>query len=216
MFHDVTAGLAIAVCCRYCGITAYRGAAPTTFPLFAMTFTQSLFDLVGRAGALATRIEIIAADLESDDPEVVTSAETELEELINSESGNREAILAKADCWAWVIDKRRAMATARADQAKRLAILARADQAAADGMEARLVAALTKAFPAEVRFELPHHRLSSRPSEAVEVTCDPAKLPESCQRVMIEPDRTAIKAAIKAGETVPGCELVQRRSWKLS
>ena len=39
MFHDVTAGLAIAVCCRYCGITAYRGAAPTTFPLFAMTFT---------------------------------------------------------------------------------------------------------------------------------------------------------------------------------
>lgn len=29
----------MAVCCRYSGITAHRGAAPTTFPLFAMTFT---------------------------------------------------------------------------------------------------------------------------------------------------------------------------------
>ena len=181
-----------------------------------MTDTPKLFDLVGKAGALATRIEIIAADLGSDDPEVVTAAETELEELINSESGNREAIMGKADCWAWVIQHRRAMATARADQAKRLEILARADQAAADGMEARLIAALTKAFPAEVRFELPHHRITSRPSEAVEITCGPAELPKGCQRVMVVPDRTAIKAAIKAGETVPGCKLVQRRSWKLS
>lgn len=181
-----------------------------------MSDTESLYDLVGRAGELATKIEITAADLESDDPEVVAAAETELEELINSESGNREAILAKADCWAWVIDKRRAMATARADQAKRLAALVKADQAAADGMEARLIAALTKAYPAEVRFELPNHRITSHCSEAVEVACDPAELPQGCQRVTVEPDRAAIKTAIKAGTAVPGCELVQRRSWKLS
>lgn len=181
-----------------------------------MSDTESLYDLVGKAGELATRIEIIAADLESNNPEVVTAAETELEELINAQDDNQQAIFAKADAWAWVIDKRRAMATARADQAKRLAALARADQAAADGMEARLIAALTKAFPAETRFELLNHRITSRCSEAVEITCDPAELPKGCQRVKVEPDRTAIKAAIKAGETVPGCELVQRRSWKLS
>ena len=108
------------------------------------------------------------------------------------------------------------MAKARADEATRLALLAKADHAAADGMEARLIAALTKAFPAETRFELPNHLITSRRGEAVEITCDPVDLPEGCQRVKVEPDRTAIKAAIKAGETVPGCELVQRRSWKLS
>lgn len=210
MFHDVTAGLAIAVCCRYYGITAHRGAAP-----HHMSDTASLYNLIGKAGQLASRIEIIAADLESDDPATVAAAETELEELINSESGNREAIMAKADCWAWVIKCHRAMAAARADQAKRLAALAKADQAAADGMEARLVAALTKAFPEDTRFELLNHRITSRLSEAVEVTCDPSELPESCQRATVEPDRTAIKATIKAGTAVPGCELIQRRSWTL-
>ena len=94
--------------------------------------------------------------------------------------------------------------------------MAKADQAAADGMEARLIAVLTKAFPAETRFDLPNHRITSRRSEAVEISCDPAELPENCQRTKVEPDRTAIKAAIKAGQSVPGCELVQRRSWKLS
>lgn len=181
-----------------------------------MSDTPTLFDLVGDAGRLASRIDIIAADLFGDDPEAAAAASAELEELINAQADNQEAIMAKADCWAWVIQRRRAMATARADQATRLAMLAKADQAAADGMMQRLIAVLTKAFPAETRFDLPSHRITSRRSEAVEVTCDPAKLPKGYQRVEIEPDRTAIKAAIKAGETVPGCKLIQRRSWKLS
>jgi hypothetical protein len=37
VFHDVTTALAVAVCCRYCGTTAHRGAAPT-FPRSAMSF----------------------------------------------------------------------------------------------------------------------------------------------------------------------------------
>jgi hypothetical protein len=180
-----------------------------------MSDTPTLFDLVGDAGRLANRIDIVAADLFGDDPEAAAAAEAELEELINAQTDNSDAILAKADCWAWVIRRYRAMATARADQATRLAILATADQAAADGMEARLIAALTKAFPEDTRFELPSHRITSRRIEAVEITCDPADLPEGCQRVKVEPDRTAIKAVIKAGETVQGCQLVQRRSWKL-
>lgn len=181
-----------------------------------MTDTPTLFDLVGDAGRLASRIDIIAADLFGDDPEAAAAASAELEELINAQADNREAIFGKADCWAWVIQRRRAMAKVRADQATRLALLAKADQVAADGMEQRLIAVLTKAFPAETRFELPNHRITSLRSEAVEITCDAADLPEVCQRVKVEPDRTAIKAAIKAGQSVPGCELVQRRSWKLS
>jgi hypothetical protein len=107
------------------------------------------------------------------------------------------------------------MAKARADQATRLADLARADQSAADSMEARLVTALTKAFPDETRFELPHHRITSRSGTTIEVNCDPADLPSACQRTYVVPDRTAIKSAIKAGTAVPGCQLIHRRSWKL-
>lgn len=181
-----------------------------------MSDTQSLFDMVGRAGALATRIEIIAADLESDDPATVAAAEIELEELINSETNNRDAIMAKADCWAWVVLRNVSQGEARLAQARRLEDLARRDARRAEGLKARLIAALSHAFPGDTWFELPNHRITSRPSEAVEVTCDPSELPESCQRVKIEPDRTAIKAAIKTGTAVPGCELIQRRSWKLS
>ena len=181
-----------------------------------MNDTPTLFDRVGEAGRLASRIEIIAADLFGDDPEAAAAASAELEELINAQSDNQEAILAKADCWAWVIQRYRATATARAEQAKRLAALAKADETAADVMQHRLITALTRAFPAETRFDLPSHRITSRRTEAVEITCDTADLPGNCQRVAIEPNRTAIKAAIKAGETVPGCELVQRRSWSLS
>lgn len=181
-----------------------------------MSDTPTLFDLVGDAGRLASRIDIIAADLFGDDPEAAAAASAELEELINAQADNTEAIMAKADCWAWVIQRRRAMAQARADQATRLAMLAKADQAAADGMEARLIAVLTRAFPAETRFVLPNHMITSRRSETVEITCDAADLPEGYRRVKIEPDRAAIKAYLKVGHRISGCELVQRRSWKLS
>lgn len=183
-----------------------------------MSDTPTLFDLAGDAGRLANRIDIIASDLFGDDEDAVAAAAVELEELINAQTDNQQAIFAKADCWAWVINRHRAMATARADQAKRLAALAKADEAAADEMEERLIYALTKAFPAETRFDLPHHRITSRRSEAVEITCDPADLPEGYQRVKvaIEADKQAIKEAIKAGHRIYGCDLVQRRSWKLS
>lgn len=181
-----------------------------------MTDTPTLFDLAGEAGRLANRIDIIAADLAGDDPEAAAAAAAELEELINAQTDNQEAILAKANCWAWVIKRYRAMCQARTGEAARLAAMANADQAAANAMEQRLIAALIKVFPAETSFNLPSHRITSRSTEAVEITCDPEDLPEDCQRVKIEPDRTAIKSAIKDGTTVQGCQLVQRRSWKLS
>ena len=63
-----------------------------------MTDTTTLFDLVGDAGRLASRIDIIAADLFGDDPEAAAAASAELEELINAQADNQEAIFGKADC----------------------------------------------------------------------------------------------------------------------
>lgn len=35
------------------------------------------------------------------------------------------------------------------------------------------------------------------------------------QEPKVSPDKTAIKAAIEAGQTVPGATLVERRTWKI-
>jgi hypothetical protein len=70
------------------------------------------------------------------------------------------------------------------------------------------------------------------------VDCEPEDLPEMFQRVKVEADKTAIKDAIKTAvaaavavapsdeaaakaaavatvKTVPGCTLVERRSWSI-
>lgn len=53
--------------------------------------------------------------------------------------------------------------------------------------------------------------VSFRHTEAVEVERD-AELPPELTRTQVEPDKAAIKAAIKAGQTVPGCSLVKNIS----
>lgn len=53
--------------------------------------------------------------------------------------------------------------------------------------------------------------VSFRRSAAVTVSCDPASLPADLQKVKPpEADKTAIKAALKAGREVPGCCIEER------
>ena len=49
-------------------------------------------------------------------------------------------------------------------------------------------------------------------TESISVPDDLALLPVGFWRTKIEADKTAIKAAIKAGEDVPGCAVVETRS----
>lgn len=52
---------------------------------------------------------------------------------------------------------------------------------------------------------------------AVEVTCDANALPEAYRRTKVEvsADKTAIKAALQAGESIDGCALVQSESVRI-
>lgn len=51
-----------------------------------------------------------------------------------------------------------------------------------------------------------------RKSTAVEVSVKPEELPEGLRRtkIVVEADKTAIKASLETGTSVPGCALVQR------
>jgi hypothetical protein len=190
-------------------------AADQQTPPPAMTTT--LYDLTGDALRLQNQIDEAAADLFSDDPAVVAAATATLEGLISAESDNKQAILAKADAWCWVIDSLRARRDARKARAQALAELAAGDEQQADALQDRLIQALQKAIPDETSYQLPEHKITSRKVTAVDLAAEVADLPEQFQRVRTtySADKTAIAAALKQGRQIDGCSLVERRSWSI-
>lgn len=56
--------------------------------------------------------------------------------------------------------------------------------------------------------------LSWRKTSAVGVY-DIDALPENCRRIKVEPDKTAIKAALAAGEDIPGATILESRSLQI-
>jgi DNA repair exonuclease SbcCD ATPase subunit len=177
----------------------------------------TLFDLTGEALHLQRQINESAELLFSDDPDESAAATAELEALIEFESGNRRELESKADAWCWVIDHMRAQADARAAHAQRLKDLATSAQQQADALQERLIAALQKVAPDETRWELPEHKITSRRSQAVELTAEVMDLPEQFQLVKttITADKTALAAALKGGAQIEGAALVERRSWSI-
>jgi len=178
--------------------------------------TTTLYDLTVDALRLQQQIDEAATDLFSDDPAVVAAATATLEGLISAESDNKQAILAKADAWCWVIDSLRARHDARKARAQALAELAAADEQQADALQDRLIQALQKAIPDETSYQLPEHKITSRRTESVIVDAPAEDLPMEFARVKVEANKAALKAALKAGEQIDGCTLVERRSWKIA
>lgn len=181
--------------------------------------TTSLFALTSEATLLAARIDDTAERLFSADPADVAVATEALEQLITAEASNRAALTAKADAWCWVIDQLRAKADAQREHAKRLAELAEQAEHRAQVMQEQLIRALSYVDPDATKWELPSHKLTSRVATSVEIEPDllPEDLPEQFRRIRTttSADKTAIAAALKAGDTVPGCTLATRRSWSI-
>ena len=181
--------------------------------------TATLFDLPGRAARLADRIETIAADLLADDADV-EAIHAELEQLITEEAGNRDELNAKADAWCWVISNLQARAEARKAKAKQLQELAKADEIRAEVLMNRLVTALGKIDPDSTKWDFNVNALRSRKSTRVEIDSDiePEDLPPIYQRTVttITFNKELMAQQLKAGETITGAQLVERRSWRIA
>lgn len=188
------------------------------FPLLSMS--TSLFALTGDALLLQRQIDDTAERLFSEDPADVAAATEALEQLITAEANNRQALASKADAWCWVIDSLRSQASARREHATRLRELADHAERRAEALQDQLVAALGRVDPDATKWELPEHRITSRKTVAVELDPDlaPEDLPEQFRRVKTttSADRTALAAALKAGEAIDGAQLVERRSWRIA
>lgn len=185
-----------------------------------MTQSLSLFALTGDALTYQARIDRTAEGLFADDPDEVAAATEALETLIAAEADNRKAFMAKADAWCWVIDHLRAQAVNRREHARRLAQLADESEHRAQVLQDQLVTALNRLDPEATKWDLPEHKILSRRSAAVELDADllPEDLPEQFQRVKttVSADRTALAAALKAGQAITGAQLIERRSWRIA
>jgi len=177
--------------------------------------SASLWQLGFEAQELTTTIGQLAELLEADD-DTRAQALAELEAALLAEEHNKAALAAKADATCWVIEHLRGQAAYRQQQAKRLTELSRSDASRADALEDSLVLVLTRLQPKATRFSFPNHELSSRKSQAVEID-DEEALPSEwlAHKTTSQPDKAAIKEALKAGHLIPGAQLVSRRSWRI-
>ena len=191
-------------------------APPATGPACSLQRTGSLWQLGIEAQELTTAVSQLAEQLESADAEVRAQALAELEAVLLAEEGNKAALAAKADATCWVIEHLRGQAAYRQQQAKRLNALASGDASRADSLEESLIFVLTQLQPAATRFSFPNHELSSRKSSAVVIDDEEALDPEwLAVKTTTQPDKAAIKEALKAGRQIEGAQLLSRRSWRI-
>jgi hypothetical protein len=186
-------------------------------PACSIQRSTSLWQLGIEAQELTTAIAQLAERLETDEPEERQQVLGELEAALLADEGNKAAIAAKADATCWVIEHLRGQAAYRQQQAKRLTALAASDNGRADDLETSLVLVLTRLQPKSTRFSFPNHELRSTRSQAVDIA-ENAELDPQWLTVTTttKPDKTAIKAAIKAGQQIPGAQLLSRRTWRIT
>jgi predicted house-cleaning NTP pyrophosphatase (Maf/HAM1 superfamily) len=195
-----------------------QAAAPSASgPACSIQRSGSLWQLGIEAQELTTAIAQLAERLETDDPDERQLALGELEAALLADEGNKAAIAAKADATCWVIEHLRGQAAYRQQQAKRLTALAAGDNGRADDLETSLVLVLTQLQPKATRFSFPNHELTSRKSQAVEIDDEEALDPQwLAVTTTTKPDKAAIKEAIKAGQQIPGAQLLSRRTWRIT
>jgi hypothetical protein len=196
---------------------APAAAAPeSSGPACSLQRSGSLWQLGIEAQELTTAIGQLAEQLETDDDDSRAQALAELEAALLAEEGNKQALAAKADATCWVIEHLRGQAAYRQQQAKRLTELSRSDASRADALEDSLVLVLTRLQPTATRFSFPNHELSSRKSQAVEIEDEDALDPQWLSfSTTSKPDKASIKEALKAGQLIPGAQLLSRRSWRI-
>jgi hypothetical protein len=198
--------------------TPAQAAAPSASgPSCTIQRSGSLWQLGIEAQELTTAISQLAEQLEATDDDIRAQALAELEAALLADEGNKAAIAAKADATCWVIEHLRGQAAYRQQQAKRLTGLAAADNNRADALETSLVLVLTRLQPKATRFSFPNHELISRKSQAIEIDDEEGLDPQWLTvTTTTKPDKTAIKAAINAGQQIPGARLLSRRTWRIT
>lgn len=156
---------------------------------------------------IATLEEFIAdgSDFEQED----------LDALNHALEINAKEFLAKAEAFAAVISSKRARSAYLESEAARLKSMAKREEEAANYLHNAISKAMQQQGMSKA--DLDHFKLSFRKSEAVEVSIPAEKLPAEYVRMKLvyEADKTALKDALKSGETIEGATLVTRQNLQI-
>jgi len=176
---------------------------------------SSLYALGIQAQDIAGEIAL-AAELLDGDPENEATAISLIETYLEAQGHTHALIESKADNICRYVDHLAATAKFRKEQGRRLIELAEEDEHRAQQLTDYMLKVLTTLFPDQPKFSLPTHELRSRRSEAVEID-DEDLIPDDMFRIRTSrsPDKTAIKAAIKAGQEIVGARLVSKTNWSI-
>jgi hypothetical protein len=136
----------------------------------------------------------------------------EAQDALNAHLEGLDAALEdKADDYAGMIQSLNLRAEARKAEAARMRQLAETDAALADRLKERLKEAMEAT--GKLKLDTPRFKLSvagNGGKQPLEVAVEPTALPQEFQAVEVRANKDAIRAALEAGVTVPGCTLLPR------
>jgi hypothetical protein len=136
----------------------------------------------------------------------------EAQDALNAHLEGLDAALEdKADDYAGMIQSLNLRAEARKAEAARMRQLAETDAALADRLKERLKEAMEAT--GKLKLDTPRFKLSvagNGGKQPLEVAVEPTALPQEFQAVTVTANKDAIRKALEAGGTIPGCTLLPR------
>lgn len=133
--------------------------------------------------------------------------------IIESLEINEAELKQKAEAYAAVIRQKQARDKFLAEEIKRLQQMRNSERRQAEVLTERINQALTSR--GLEKLETDHFRLGFRSSEAVVFDVPEDQLPAEYLTYKPQANKTAIKAALKAGEIIPGAKLAQNKNLQI-
>jgi len=161
------------------------------------------------AASFAVIQEEIQNMLDIPDEELTPEQQQAMNDYLD-ELGQQEAD--KVDSFAGFLRAEAARAKACREESQRLAAKARTMENKLDWLKSHYVGVMQEHNLKKISGAV--YTLSLRNSQSVHISIPPENLPEQYQRktVKIDPDKTALAAALKAGEIISGCCLADKQS----
>jgi Siphovirus Gp157 len=173
----------------------------------------SLYLLGMQAQEISGEIALAAEMLESDDEEERIAAIALLEQALTAEEGTKAAMAAKAESYFAYRSILLAQAEWRKAEAKRLAALAKADEARAEKMLDTAAKVFGTLYPDQNKFSFPSYELVKRKSpgkvELEDETLLPEDLPERYVRIKLEIEVTSRELIEKIEDLDAGVTLLK-------